>query len=95
MEVSGIVSAVVVGMIIGVVARIVVPGKQRIPLWLTALVGIVAALLGTFVATLLGIGETPGVDWIEVLIQVGIAAVGVTVASAQLAPKRRRRRARR
>lgn len=34
------------------------PGRQRIPGWLTILIGIVAALIGTFAANALGVGDT-------------------------------------
>ncbi|ALG09624.1 GlsB/YeaQ/YmgE family stress response membrane protein [Kibdelosporangium phytohabitans] len=81
MTVGGIISALIVGLIIGALGRLVVPGKQSIPIWLTIVIGIVAALIGTFIANALGVGDTSGIDWIEVLIQVVIAAAGVAVAA--------------
>jgi uncharacterized membrane protein YeaQ/YmgE (transglycosylase-associated protein family) len=81
MAVSGIISALIIGLIIGALGRLVVPGKQKIPIWLTILIGIAAAMLGTLVANGLGVGDTRGIDWIELLIQVGLAAVGVTIAA--------------
>src|SRR5699024_493153 len=80
------ISAVVVGLVIGALGRLVVPGRQRIPIWLTILVGIVAALVGTALAAVLGVAVTFGVDWIELAIQVRLAALGVSAQS------RRRRR---
>ncbi|GAA1038200.1 GlsB/YeaQ/YmgE family stress response membrane protein [Virgisporangium ochraceum] len=79
MEISGIVSAVFIGLVIGGLGRLVVPGRQRIGFWLTLLVGVVAALLGTVVAGVLGVAETRGVDWVELILQVGFAAAGVTI----------------
>ncbi|GAA2497379.1 GlsB/YeaQ/YmgE family stress response membrane protein [Streptomyces thermolineatus] len=79
MEISGIISAVVIGVIIGVLGRLVLPGRQRIGVLWTIAVGIVAALLGTAVAAGLGVADTKGVDWIEWLIQIALAAVGVTL----------------
>ena len=81
MAVSGIISALIIGLIIGALGRLVVPGKQKIPIWLTILIGIAAAMLGTVVANALGVGDTRGIDWIELLIQVGLAAVGVSIAA--------------
>jgi uncharacterized membrane protein YeaQ/YmgE (transglycosylase-associated protein family) len=75
--VGGIISAIVVGLIIGALGRLVVPGKQHIPIWLTIVVGIVAALIGTAIARGAGWADTDGVDWIEIAIQVVLAAVGV------------------
>ena len=81
MEVTGIISALVIGLIIGVLGRIVAPGKQKIPLWLTLVVGIVAALLGTALAAAFGVAATRGFDWIEMIIQVALAAIGVSVVA--------------
>ncbi|GAA0471000.1 GlsB/YeaQ/YmgE family stress response membrane protein [Streptomyces stramineus] len=77
MEISGIISAIVIGVIIGVLGRLVVPGRQRIGVLWTILVGIVAALAGAALAHALGVGDTKGVDWIKWLIQIGLAALGV------------------
>jgi uncharacterized membrane protein YeaQ/YmgE (transglycosylase-associated protein family) len=75
--VTGIISALIIGLIIGALGRLVVPGRQHIPIWLTIVIGIVAALLGTVIARALNVANTNGVDWIEILIQVALAAVGV------------------
>jgi uncharacterized membrane protein YeaQ/YmgE (transglycosylase-associated protein family) len=82
MEIGGLISAIVIGAIIGALGRLVVPGRQRISLLMTLLVGIVAALLGTTAATVLGVAETAGVDWIELAMQIGLAAGGVALLSA-------------
>jgi len=77
MEISGIISAIIIGIIIGVLGRLVVPGRQHIGILLTIVVGIVAALIGSAIASALGVADTKGIDWIEWLIQIGLAAVGV------------------
>jgi len=77
MEISGIISAIFIGIIIGVLGRLVVPGRQRIGILLTIVVGIVAALVGAAIASAFDVADTEGVDWIEWLIQIGLAAVGV------------------
>ena len=80
MTVTGIITALIIGLIVGALGRLVVPGRQNIPIWLTMLIGIVAALLGTVVARAIGIStNTPGVDWGELLIQVILAAIGVAL----------------
>ena len=81
MTVSGIITAIVVGLIIGALGRLVVPGKQHIPIWLTIVIGIVAALLGTVIAKAVGVNDTKGVDWIELLFQVVLAAIGVALVA--------------
>ena len=81
MSVAGIISAIVVGLIIGALGRLVLPGKQNIPIWLTIVIGIVAALIGTFLASLIGVANTRGIDWIELILQILLAAVGVILVA--------------
>ncbi|MFE5602593.1 GlsB/YeaQ/YmgE family stress response membrane protein [Streptomyces coelicoflavus] len=77
MEISGIISAIVIGVVIGVLGRLVVPGRQRIGVLWTIVVGIVAALIGSTLAAAFGVADTDGVDWVEWLIQIVLAALGV------------------
>ncbi|MFF7985296.1 GlsB/YeaQ/YmgE family stress response membrane protein [Streptomyces sp. NPDC007901] len=78
MEISGIISAIIIGAIIGVLGRLVVPGRQHIGLLWTIVVGIVAALLGSAIAAGFGVADTKGPDWIEWFIQIALAALGVS-----------------
>jgi uncharacterized membrane protein YeaQ/YmgE (transglycosylase-associated protein family) len=71
-----IIQWIVVGAIVGILGRLVVPGRQNIPWWLTIIVGIIAAIIGTYLAKLLGIPtDTNGIDWLELLVQVIVAAI--------------------
>lgn len=88
MEISGIISAIVIGIVIGVLGRLIVPGRQRVGILLTIGVGIVAALIGSAIANYFGVGDTGGVDWVEWLIQLVLAALGVSALDRS---KRRRR----
>ncbi|GHJ17794.1 MULTISPECIES: GlsB/YeaQ/YmgE family stress response membrane protein [unclassified Micromonospora] len=88
MEVTGFLTAIIIGLIIGALGRLVVPGKQNIPIWLTLLIGVVAAILGTLVAGLFGVADTPGIDWIELLLQVLFAAAGVYIAAGAYGRRR-------
>src|SRR6478735_2405133 len=71
--------AIIVGLVLGVIARAILPGKQDIPLWLTAVFGILGSILGNAVATWIGVNDTKGIDWIRHLPQLigAIAVVGV------------------
>ena len=88
MTVTGIITALIIGLIIGALGRLVVPGRQNIPIWLTMVIGVVAALLGTVIARAIGVSDTKGIDWIELLFQVVLAAIGVALV-AGLAGRRR------
>ncbi|MEU8075115.1 GlsB/YeaQ/YmgE family stress response membrane protein [Catellatospora citrea] len=81
MTVAGIISALIVGLVIGALGRLVLPGRQSLPIWLTIVVGIVAALIGTALAQAVGVAVTDGIDWIELAFQVGLAALGVALLS--------------
>jgi uncharacterized membrane protein YeaQ/YmgE (transglycosylase-associated protein family) len=59
LTVSVIIVWLLIGLVIGGLARLLVPGRQHIGLIFTILIGIVAALLGGIITTaLLGAGHT-------------------------------------
>ncbi|HEX2315315.1 MAG TPA: GlsB/YeaQ/YmgE family stress response membrane protein [Thermomonospora sp.] len=82
MTVSGIITAIIIGAIIGALGRLVLPGRQPIGILLTIGVGIVAALVGTALAQGVGVATTDGIDWIELVFQIGLAAIGVALVAA-------------
>lgn len=82
MTVTGIITAIVIGAIIGALGRLVVPGRQPIPIWLTIVIGIVAAFIGTLLAQAIGIStNTSGIDWGELIVQVVVAAIAVVLVA--------------
>lgn len=89
MTIEGILGALIIGLVVGALGRLVVPGKQDIPIWLTILVGIGAALLGSLLVG--SLRDTDGVDWIELLVQIGLAAVGVAIVAGARGRGRSRR----
>jgi uncharacterized membrane protein YeaQ/YmgE (transglycosylase-associated protein family) len=74
-----IIGALLAGIIIGPLARLVLPGRQNISMGITILIGAVGAFLGGWVADLMEVGTTEGIDWIKHLIQVAVAAVLVLI----------------
>jgi uncharacterized membrane protein YeaQ/YmgE (transglycosylase-associated protein family) len=89
MQVNDILSAVLVGIVIGVLGRLVLPGRQRIGVFVTLLIGIGSAVLGAFVARQFNLaGDAPASfwgmswDWIVLAIQVGFAVLGTALAAA-------------
>jgi uncharacterized membrane protein YeaQ/YmgE (transglycosylase-associated protein family) len=90
MTITGIITAILIGAVVGVLGRLVLPGKQNISMLLTVLVGIVAAFVGTALARAIGIPTaTNGIDWLELLVQVVVAALGVALVSAMMGRRRR------
>ncbi|MDT5300509.1 MAG: hypothetical protein QOG79_3751 [Mycobacterium sp.] len=86
---TGIIIAIIVGAIVGVLARLVLPGRQNISMLLTVVVGIVGAFLGTVLSRALGIPTvTNGIDWLELFEQVAVAALGVALVSGTIGRRR-------
>ncbi|MCZ2261172.1 MULTISPECIES: GlsB/YeaQ/YmgE family stress response membrane protein [unclassified Isoptericola] len=81
MTISGIITAIIIGAIIGALGRLFVRGRQNISIIVTILIGIVAALLGTWIASLFDVKDTGGIDWIELLFQIVLAVIGVSIVA--------------
>jgi uncharacterized membrane protein YeaQ/YmgE (transglycosylase-associated protein family) len=89
MTITGIISAILIGIVVGVLGRLILPGKQPIGMLLTILVGIVSAFIGTAIARAIGIPTaTSGVDWLELLVQVVVAAAGVALVAGLMGRRR-------
>lgn len=80
-----LIGTIVFGAVIGVLARLVLPGKQNISLLMTIVLGVVGALAGYFIWGLVNgegfsIGSsTGGFDVIRWIISIVVAAVLVTL----------------
>ena len=82
-----IVSAIIIGAVIGALARLIHPGRQNISIGLTLIVGIVAALIGTAIAGAFGLVNTRGINWWEHIIQLALAVLGVLLVVQMQARK--------
>jgi uncharacterized membrane protein YeaQ/YmgE (transglycosylase-associated protein family) len=79
--------AIIAGLIIGLIARAVLPGRQNIPIWLTIILGVIGAIIGNVIASALGVADTRGIDWIRHIVQIA-AAAGLIAVVAPLWAKR-------
>lgn len=91
MNITGIITAIVIGAIIGALGRLLLPGRQPIGVIMTVIVGIVAAIAGTAIAQTVGVDTTNGIDWIELVFQVGLAMIGVALVAGFRARRKHRR----
>lgn len=79
MDPQGVISAIFAGIIIGLIARVLVPSMQPIGCLVTIIIGIAGAFLGLAGANWLGYEET----WILVfLTQIFIATILVAITAA-------------
>jgi uncharacterized membrane protein YeaQ/YmgE (transglycosylase-associated protein family) len=71
--------AIIVGFVLGIIAKAVIPGKQHSPLWLTTICGMLGAIAGNAIARGLGVAETRGIDWSRHAFQL-VAAIIIVFA---------------
>jgi uncharacterized membrane protein YeaQ/YmgE (transglycosylase-associated protein family) len=87
--VFNILGLIVVGLIIGALARLIVPGKQRLSILATLLLGVVGALIGGLIASALGTGDIFELNVLGFVIAV-IAAVLLVGVAEGISGKNRR-----
>lgn len=80
MDMSGFFSVLAVGIIIGLVARILVPSMQPIGCIMTIICGIVGAGLGLWVGVQF-LDQPSGFSWITLLVQILMAVVLVAIVA--------------
>ena len=82
---QGVLGALFVGLVIGALGRLVVPGRQAIGCLMTVLLGVLGSVAG------LAIAHAAGVHWWLLVLgcQVAVAAAGVAVAAGSLRGRRR------
>ena len=80
MDMSGFFSVLAVGIIIGLVARILVPSMQPIGCIMTIICGIVGAGLGIWVGVQF-LDQQSGFSWITLLVQILMAVVLVAIVA--------------
>jgi uncharacterized membrane protein YeaQ/YmgE (transglycosylase-associated protein family) len=77
--VTAILSAIVVGLIVGALARLIVPGTKGVSIIATILLGIAGAVVGSLIYGFFGGTDTPGIDWLRLTVQVFAAAIFVAI----------------
>jgi uncharacterized membrane protein YeaQ/YmgE (transglycosylase-associated protein family) len=76
MDIGDILGLIVFGAVIGVLARLVLPGKQNINIVITVILGMLGALIGYWLWGLVSDqGDTAGIDWIRWFISIAAAAI--------------------
>jgi uncharacterized membrane protein YeaQ/YmgE (transglycosylase-associated protein family) len=67
----GILSWIILGLIVGVVAKFIMPGKDPGGIFITIVLGIAGAFVGGFIGSALGFGSVTGFDIRSLLLAVG------------------------
>jgi uncharacterized membrane protein YeaQ/YmgE (transglycosylase-associated protein family) len=71
----GIISWILLGLVAGALAKWIMPGKDPGGIVITMLIGIAGALIGGFIASLLGLGRVSGFNLWSLLVAVGGALI--------------------
>jgi uncharacterized membrane protein YeaQ/YmgE (transglycosylase-associated protein family) len=77
-----ILGLIIIGIVIGILARLILPGRQPIGMWMTILLGICGALVGGIVASAIGEGDIWELNFIGTVVGVVAAAVFIGAADA-------------
>ena len=79
MQVLGL---ILIGIVIGILARLVLPGRQHIGVLMTILLGITGAVIGGIVASAIGEGDIWELNFVGTIVGIVAAALLIAVAEA-------------
>ena len=85
--ISDILTSIIGGAILGILARFILPGKQNISILVTVIAGMIAAFVGTLIARLFGFDHTAGIDWWKRIVQLVLALIAVSFAAQRFQKK--------
>jgi uncharacterized membrane protein YeaQ/YmgE (transglycosylase-associated protein family) len=71
----GFITWIVLGLLVGILAKWIMPGRDGGGFFMTALLGIVGAMVGGYVGTLVGLGSVTGFN----LTSIAIATIGALI----------------
>ncbi len=73
---------ILLGLIVGALAKLIVPGKQGLGIIMTIILGVVGALLGGWLGTLFGLGTVSGFNLTSILLATGGAIIVILIFNA-------------
>ncbi len=80
---------IVFGLVVGMVARLLVPGRQELSIGMTVLLGVIGSVVGGVIANALGTGDVFELNFIGSVVAIA-AAVALIVAGERVGAVRRR-----
>jgi uncharacterized membrane protein YeaQ/YmgE (transglycosylase-associated protein family) len=83
---------IVFGLVVGVVARLIVPGKQELSLLMTVLLGVIGSIIGGIIANALGTGDIFELNLLGAVVAIVASVVLVVVGERTGIIHRRLRR---
>jgi uncharacterized membrane protein YeaQ/YmgE (transglycosylase-associated protein family) len=83
---------IVFGLVVGIVARLIVPGRQELGLGMTVLLGVVGSVVGGVVANALGTGDVFELNFLGSVVAIAASVVLVVIGERTGIIRRRLRR---
>ena len=74
-----LIGLIIAGAIIGALARLFMKGNQNLGILWTIILGALGALAGSWIAGLIGVEDTSGIDWIRWAISIVMAVIFISV----------------
>jgi uncharacterized membrane protein YeaQ/YmgE (transglycosylase-associated protein family) len=71
---------ILIGIVIGVLARLILPGRQHIGFFVTILLGIAGAVIGGVIASAIGEGDIWELNFVGTIVGI-VAAIGLIAAA--------------
>lgn len=75
----GFIAWIILGLIVGIIAKFLMPGRDPGGFFITIILGIAGAFVGGFIGSRLGFGSVTGFDMRSLLLAVGGALVLLVV----------------
>ncbi len=70
---------IVFGLVVGVAARLLVPGRQHLSIWMTVLLGLIGSVVGGLVANALGTGDIFELNVLGAIVAIATAILLIIV----------------
>ena len=70
---------IVFGLLVGILARLLVPGRQELSIVMTVLLGVVGSVVGGVVANALGTGDIFELNFIGAVVAIGASVVLIVI----------------
>ncbi len=80
---------IVFGLVVGVLARLLVPGKQELTLGATVLLGLIGSVVGGLIANALGTGDILELNFVGSVVAIAASVVLIIVGERVGAIRRR------
>jgi uncharacterized membrane protein YeaQ/YmgE (transglycosylase-associated protein family) len=80
---------IVFGLVVGIAARLLVPGRQKLTILMTILLGVVGSVIGGLVANALGTGDILELNFVGAVVAILASVVLIVIGERTGAIRRR------